>query len=653
MTQTILNPVKLPPDSDLTPAEKKFVRDLGNGVPCILPQYSTTPAAPVAGNPNNTIRAEIIRFFAYGGSKKQPVLGSSIWLEGAWIQGMLNLSHASVSFALRFIDCHFDQQVVLSHGEFAGFFLERSHLSKGLEGSGFKTKGTMFWGEGCSVVGEVRMVSARIDENLICDGCTFENSDGVALGFDGASIGGSVLMRRVLVKGQVRLVHARIGGYWDCGGSQFSWSGDKREALKADGVEVNSDVCLRGGFSASGAVVLSGMRIGGNLDCQGGVFKQGMTAENMEVRKSFIWGDVTGNGLVNLISAKVGILAGSMDAWRPFQTMLDGFAYNQFADKSSVESRMHWLGTRPIRAGFLSQPYDQAAYVLFSMGQGNDAWKILLRKELIRIRRQMFDGFSPSPYEQAAKIYSEMGRPVNAWNMLRKKRQLQRKHNKPFWLRWAGGWVIDTLTDFVYRPARTVKWTVGIVLTGTILFGVAGNQGKIVPHQPTILSSSEYQDALDAGMLPMKATRKEFPEYPEFSPLAFSLDVFIPLFALHQESFWAPASGDDDDFWKPSFLLALSFVILAIIIFFVWLPWLLKISASAAMGLGILGISIFINIATVAAHFFFGADSVLWFNDLRWLTVWYWIEILAGWILSSLLALSVTGLLRPRIGGKD
>ena len=79
----------------------------------------------------------------------------------------------------------------------------------------------------------------------------------------------------------------------------------------------------------------------------------------------------------------------------------------------------------------------------------------------------------------------------------------------------------------------------------------------------------------------------------------FSLDVFIPLFSLHQESHWAPDSG-------------------------------------------------------VRMIFFVSWRGGKWEFEGWWLlTAWYWIEIMAGWFLSSLLLLSVTGLLRPRVGGGD
>ena len=62
----------------------------------------------------------------------------------------------------------------------------------------------------------------------------------------------------------------------------------------------------------------------------------------------------------------------------------------------------------------------------------------------------------------------------------------------------------------------------------------------------------------------MEAARIAFPdESPEFTPLVFALDVFIPLSALYQESFWAPASNKNDDWWKSSILLVLLLTVLA------------------------------------------------------------------------------------------
>ena len=191
-----------------------------------------------------------------------------------------------------------------------------------------------------------------------------------------------------------------------------------------------------------------------------------------------------------------------------------------------------------------------------------------------------------------------MGRPVDAWDILREKRKLERVRDKSSWLRRAGGKMVDTLTDFVFRPLRTVKWAAGFVLAGAVVFGAADHCGRMVPHQPIVLAKAEYQDARRTGRHPFRAARAAVPDYPGFNPLAFSLDVFVPLFNLHQEPYWAPDPGGND----------------------------------------------FVRRLTRGAGKF----------DWWWaLTAWYWIEIAAGWLLSSLLLLSVTGLLRPRIGGGD
>ena len=497
---------------------------------------------------------------------------------------------------------------------------------------------------GCFVSQDrVQLVGARIDGDLTCRGGHFGSRGGIAIAIERAHIGGNVFLSGkqedalpFIANGDVRLNGSKIQGDVDCSYGSFRAGKEcalilvntdiqgnvqctdskflvqENKSFGGDRMRVGGECHIGEGFFAEGITQLNGARIDGDLNCSDGVFNGGLSAENAIVAGSIFLRNIAGRGEASFASAKVGTLVDDDGLWWPFEVILDGFQYTRIVGDGTPtdsDSRIEWLKRRPKRLPF-----------------------------------------SPLPYEQAAKVLSEMGYPVNAWNILREKRRLEREHNKTSWSQWIWEGIIDTLTDFVYRPLRTIKWTIGIVLAGTILFGIAGNQGKIVPHQPAILSSSEYQGALNAGILPMEATQQEFPEYPEFNPLAFSLDVFIPLFALHQESFWAPASVDDGDFWKTSFLLALSFVILAIVMPF---AWLLKKFTLMAILLGILGTPIFALIATVAAHFLFGAESILWFNDFRWLTVWYWIEILAGWLLSSLLALSVTGLLRPRIGGKD
>ena len=92
----------------------------------------------------------------------------------------------------------------------------------------------------------------------------------------------------------------------------------------------------------------------------------------------------------------------------------------------------------------------------------------------------------------------------------------------------------------------------------------------------------------------MRPTQAVPPEYPAFHPLIFSLDVFTPSAVFHQKDSWGPRSGSGD-----------------------WMDF----------------------------------DVDIWWL----LTLWYWLEIVAGWALISLFLISTTGLLRPRqsFGEKD
>ena len=164
----------------------------------------------------------------------------------------------------------------------------------------------------------------------------------------------------------------------------------------------------------------------------------------------------------------------------------------------------------------------------------------------------------------------------------------------------------------------------------------------------------------------MEAMRAAFPEeYPEFSPLAFSLDVFIPLFALHQEPFWTPASNKNDDLWKSSILLILlvaTFAALVALKLFVrqCQEWIRRkrdnVSGLMWVGIGMIFlVCIFLALYAAGYVHICWDIAIAWLEDWRWLTVWYWVEIIAGWILTSMLLLSVTGLLRPSLssGEKD
>ena len=773
MTGEIRNPAKLP--TELYPAEKEFVRCLAEGEFCIVGNGKLPgPEEELkSGEGANVVRGEVIRFFAFGGGEKYRIPGPIIHLRGAWISGDLNLTHASIPYALLLSHCHFAVSVRMLHAECAALYLNGSRLTLGLTADGLTTKGNVNLRSGFSTEGEVRLLGANIGGGLDCTGGKFNNSDGGAFSADGlttkrnvnlrkgfsaagevrlvdaniggnldceggeflnsggdalhadglttkgnvnlwkgfsakgavrlggANIGGNLhctggefhnaggdalyahrlttkgivnLNRGFYAEGAVRLVGANIGGNLNCAGGEFhNLSGDAlsayrltakgnvnlsedffvegavrlrganiggnlhctggefhnvgKDVLSADRLTVKGNINLNGGFSAKGAVRLVGANVGGSLNCTGGEFHNlGGNALNIHggyITRDLLWRKTTGEGVVNLAYGKAEVLADDSHSWESCKVILDGFTYNRFSNPMNAKFRIGWLAKRRDGMDFSPLPYEQAAKVLFGMGHVRDAREILLEKERLQTKN------------------GEMSWP--------------RKVGRRFW---------DVFAGYGYRLRYTMLWMFGIVVLCAGLFGFAARHNQIVPHQPAVLASEKYKKALEANPIPMEAMRTAFPgEYPEFTPLAFSLDVFIPLFALHQEPFWAPASNKDDDLWKSSILLALLLAALAALLASAWLAQEChkrirrekkrrkQSSASSLMGAGIgmafLVFMLGIVSAVGGAHIFWDFE-IVWLAGWRWLTVWYWIEIIAGWILTSLFLLSVTGLLRPR-----
>ena len=645
MTQTILNPAKLP--SDLNPAEKKFAACLANGEPCSFLKDPNAPVVPKAGAPDNTIRSEVIRFFAYGGGNREnreyPVLGSSIELWGAWISGDLDLTHANIPYALFFAYCHFADSVVMQHAECAALNLSGSRLVKGLTADGLTTKGDVNLRDGFSAEGEVRLLGANTGGDLDCVGGKFHNPNGYALSADGLTVKGSVNLRAGFsAKGEVSLLGASIGGSLSSAGGKFhnpngcalsadgltakgsvnlcagfSAKGEVRLlgantgvdldcvggkfhnpngcALNADGLTTKGNVNLRDGFSAKGEVRLLSASVGGNLDCVGGEFHNpngyAIAADGLMAKGDVhLRADFSADGEVRLLGASIG---GNLDCVDGKFRNPNGYALN--VQNGNINGGLLWRKASGDGVVFLG--YAKAGVLVDEL----DSWKpfkvdldgftydrffepadVKSRIEWLA-NRPAGKPFSPLPYEQAAKVLFGMGYAREAREILLEKERLQTKDERTPWHHKIGRRLWDVLAGYGYRLRYTAAWMAFFFLFGAAVFAFADYHGNIVPTHPVVTLSEGYQ----AKVADTRPTRAVPPEYPAFNPVVFSLDVFTPSAVFHQEDSWGPRSGGGD--WlSPDF-------------------------------------------------------DILWL-----LTGWYWFQVLAGWVLVPLFLLSVTGVLRPR-----
>jgi hypothetical protein len=299
------------------------------------------------------VRAELIRWLCIDREARERVDPRGVWIRRARITGLLDLSSTKVLFPILLLNCRLEQDLNLRFAKMPALSLEGS-WTKTICANGIDLEGNILLRKGFHAEGEVGLLGATIGGDLIATEGTFRNPTGQALNADRAKIGGSIFMKRganaegkngFVAEGEVVLLGAKIGGNLEADGGTFK--NRNRDALSADGIKVDGGVHLRSGFSAEGTVRLPGATIGGNLDMYGGTFKNSngyalfavgaKIGGNVFMRPEFNSDGVVKNkfvseGEVLLIGAAIG---GSLDARGGTFKRPNGHALN--ADRAKID----------------------------------------------------------------------------------------------------------------------------------------------------------------------------------------------------------------------------------------------------------------------------------------------------------------------------
>jgi len=271
----------------------------------------------------------------------------------------------------------------------------------------------------------------------------------------------------------------------------------------------------------------------------------------------------------SLEAARVGTLAGLAltERERTLLTFsrlsLGGFTYRRISVEAPTEPafRIDWLrGFRPasdkeeLRA-FRTQPYTQLARALRELGLESAAKSILEelhKRRFLRRRLDLEDRF-PRPAVRidattSAKGVAEMAEKYLAFwgvNAFLEARRLLH-----------GLW--GAIAGFGFRPARMHLLAAFLVLATSCVVEVRWDAGDFAPAEDGILMSSWWASCSGQAKIPdclygAEATR--LPKtgslaYPAVRPLAYSLDVFLPMVDLDQERFWTPVEKSN---WSARF----------------------------------------------------------------------------------------------------
>ena len=299
--------------NDIKPAEEKLFRKTANGLQADFTIGNTGDDSPdnaATWKDDRVIRANRLAWLLINPQASSQVSPRGVFIDGARIDGELDLGATKVSFPIRISHSSFTNSIDLRRGSLRNLDLEGSH-TKGLVGDGLNVEQDVFLCCGFKSEGQFWLPSATIRGALVCTDGQFLNKQGSALLAEGAKIGGTFFMNGGFrAEGEVRLLNATIIENFECNGGAFL--NEKGSALNSVNVTFGGNVRCGYGFTTIGQVDFSGATIKGTADFSGGSFtnKEGnalaLKADSAIFEKYILFGSgFKSNGCVWLRAAHI------------------------------------------------------------------------------------------------------------------------------------------------------------------------------------------------------------------------------------------------------------------------------------------------------------------------------------------------------------
>ncbi len=495
-------------------------------------------AVPESASDENCVRAEFLRFLLLGGDEQAPVHEHGVQLKGAYIDGELNLSRCNIAIGLFFVKCFLPKKINAQDAIVGGSIaLEGCYLAAGFFADRLKCAAGLFMRNGFRAAGVIRLSGAKIGGDLDCCRGEFEVSEGVALYADGAEIRGGVYFQNGFkTSGTVNLIGANIGQNLDCSGGRFEVN--EGIAIYADGVVVKGSVNLTKmvredgtevAFSVTAEVRLPRAQIGHDLNCHSAQFQvtnsYALSIDGAVVRGGCFLCKFPESACVDASHADVAVLVDDVSAWAS-KSVLDGLRYASFGGlaKTSGKIRLEWLNRQPKThledTDFRPQPWRQLQRVLREMGHTEDAKQVGIA------------------YEKHLRKIGRVGQSAKDKNFI-----------AAWWRRVtsrSAHYVFGLLAGFGYRPMRLVTWMLAVWLAcGAAYWHLSlAPYRAIAPSAPLIFQDANYINCQPDQPGPPQPPANWYlcdelrSEYATFSPLAYSLDLMLPVVDLGQEKAW-------------------------------------------------------------------------------------------------------------------
>ena len=205
-----------------------------------------------------------------------------------------------------------------------------------LVAGGLSIDGDMFCRDRFTAHGQVWLVGARVGRQLIFDGASLNNEDGIALFADRLNVGQNMFCRKTVVKGAVRLRAANVSGQLVFNGARLSNEHGEEAALDLAEAKVPGSLWLRFDGPPSGAVSLD--------------------------------------------RAEVGAVHDDEKTW-PSELSLSGFTYGYLESSDSVPVKRRLLWLERDQKGYAPQPYEQLVASYRRAGDEQAARRVAIEKQ--------------------------------------------------------------------------------------------------------------------------------------------------------------------------------------------------------------------------------------------------------------------------------
>jgi hypothetical protein len=425
--------------------------------------------------------------------------------------------------------------------------------------------GTLEGNRGFRCTGEIRMVGAQVAMRINLSEAELEAGvTGHALTADAVRVGDAVILIRLRASGGLRLRMARITGRLHLTEARIDNPGGY--AVRASRSEIGSDVFATG-MTAIGQVRFAGSRIGGRLELAGARLSSPgdvalsatqMVAGRLDLLSAvglepppFLAGKrlVTAiEGVVDLRHAQIGVLRDDPAAWpapserrrpekaRPKPAELNLTGTNQTGNEQTgtgtgqtgsgigqtvseteqtrtEQTRTEQTRTEQTRTEQTrTAPADDKQTRFQLDGLTYQALEPRLpARERLRWLAADAGGYQPQPYEQLAAEYNRIGQYTDARRVLYAKERRSRAGLTRFGRVW--NLLQDVTVAYGYQPWRAAVWLVVLLAIGSTLYG---------RYEPAPLRPGEA---------------------PAFNPVAYTLDLMLPLVDLGQERAYDPTGA--------------------------------------------------------------------------------------------------------------